>query len=467
MMRSTAVRRVTSYEFGQPHLGTGFGTVIMHTRNPALIVDHGVKRTTLPNGATLITHDKSGAATAIGFYADAGVKYDTYKTLGATCLLKWSLYGGNLNSSAFQIDRSLRSVGSSFASVEVNKKLVGAVTYNQRSAWRTAVEQLSATFAAPRFANSDIEKWRDHADSERNEMRWTQPRTYAINELEGVAYYREPLGNPRLIDPILNDKVTSDVLLDKYVTYFNPNRVTIVGVNVAHEELISEYTNSAFPHSAEAPHHQRAAAPQLTAGKESAQYYGGRDAFEYENRPNSMGTKPNYTQETIAAVGWNTVGVESGLAEYAAALVYVQMLNIAANETLSNVANLPAAHGIQAFYRPYSTAGLIGFTSLTAPEHAKDVIKKMIKTLPTDFVAHLPAAKARAAVALAAESMEADTDYATFLAVSPYSAEELLAAIDAATVAQVAGIVDGIKSVKPSLFATGDTAKLPSLRHFL
>lgn len=73
-------------------------------------------------------------------------------------------------------------------------------------------------------------------DNLNQELRFQAPRCYAVNALESVAFYKEPLGSPRLItSSVGNDRCTSAALLKQYCKLFLPEHVTLAGVNVAHE----------------------------------------------------------------------------------------------------------------------------------------------------------------------------------------------------------------------------------------
>jgi hypothetical protein len=84
--------------------------------------------------------------------------------------------------------------------------------------------------------------------------------------------------------------------------------------------------------------------------------------------------------------------------------------------------------------------------------------------IPHDLVANLGAAKARAAATFFSEHLETDVDYANFLGSSKWSAEEVLSAIESATVNHIAELSELARKQAPSMFATGDVMHLPTLR---
>lgn len=462
-MRRSAVRRISDFGFGQPQMSFGFGGVVVTKHNSDHIHDAGVKRSVLDNGVTIVTHDKGSAASTVGFFADAGVKYDPATAPGLTHFARFNLLSGNMSSSLFQIDRAFRAIGAAYGNSEIQKQYVGVWAQSNRSNWRVAVENFAPAFAAPRFADSDLERWRDNLDAQREETRWNHPREYSIDELETVAFYKEPLGNPRMVPVSTNDKCNQAKLIEKFATFMTPQRITVVGVNVPHQDLVASYTSQPFIHSASAPHH-RDANPAVTPRSEADQYVGNKSRYEYENRGYAMATKPDMDPEGIIAVGWRSVGAQESASQYAAGLVYAEMMSIAAGESASRVGAMQTSHGIQAFYRPYSTTGLTGYTIRDAPGNLNASLERALKMLPTDFVAHLPAAKARAVARLFSTQLEMEADYAAFLATSKYSADDLIEAINRTNVNAVAEVAESMKKADPCFFATGDVMGIPSMR---
>lgn len=467
MMRNTAVRRITNYHFGQSQLSSGFGQVKTRQRLPGeQLTDAGVVKAKLDNGATVVTHDKGGAISTVGFIVDAGTKYDPAAAPGLTNMLQYALLTSNMSNSTFQLDRAFRAVGASYGSVELNKRYVGWLAASARPFWGVGVDQIAPCIAAPRFAESDLERFRDFLDARREESRWQNPREYAVDELETVAFFKEPLGNPRSLPPAMNGKANTVNLLEKFASFITPERVTIVGINVPHQELVARYVGQEFKHSATAPHHAATAARALEHTDEAKQYHAGAQRFEQENRAAAMLTKPDMESEGIVALGWLAPGAQASAAEYAAGLVVAEMLAIRAGDGI-NTARHDPHHGVRAFYRPYSTAGLMGFTVRASPDALTADVQKALKSLPNDYVSDLPAAKARATSVLFGGNLDASRDYAGFIATSSFSADELARAIDAVAVPNVSDVIEVMKSQAPCVFGTGDVAGIPAVRRML
>jgi processing peptidase subunit alpha len=177
-----------------------------------------------------------------------------------------------------------------------------------------------------------------------------------------------------------------------------------------------------------------------------------------------MMTKPDLDQEGIAALGWLTFGADSSVDEYAAGLVYRELVACNINEALANPSGERPAHGLASFYRPYSSAGLVGVTARASPNALPDMVVEASKALPSDLATNLPAAKARALVSFYNAHADSLQDYAAFLATSKWSMEEIAAAIEHISSNGVARANDLARAGKPAMFATGDVMNLPTIK---
>ena len=433
------------------------------------MVDEGVKTSVLENGTKVVTHDRGDSVASVSIYADAGVKYDPLSAPGLSHVMSWSLLTSNMTTSMFQVNRALNAIGASWTETEVNKRQLGWTAETQREHWKIAIEQLGTCLASPRFCSQDIEKGRDTLDAVTEETRWKEPRTYCINELETVAFYKEPLGNPRLVPAETNDKCNTEALLTKYCTYMAPGRITISAVNVPHQELCAFYSGSLpVKHDASAPHFKQALLESpATNASETQQYKGGSERVLVENRPEAMTTKCDWQQEGIAAVGWLTnTGNDSTAKEAAIGLVLQELLNVHIEDGI-RIDRSDYHKGIRAFYRPYSSAGLIGFTVREEPKDLEAGVSAALKrSWPVDYPGTLPAAKARAVTNLFLQH-ESIRMYNSFLATSRHTFEELYAAIQDVKTADVTAAADFAKNHQPTLYATGNIASLSSLRQML
>ena len=464
MMRTSRVCRIADYKFGHPSLKKAYG-LQMGKAQPQ--PDNGVKKTTLANGVTVVTHDRSSANTAIGFYVDAGAKYDPVTIPGLSYVMRFAIQSSNMDNSLFQLDRAMRSHGQSYGHGEVQKRHLFWKMEGRQDMWAKPFETLGTCISAPRFHEADVERFRDTMDNQLEEMRWQNPRQYCVDMLESVGFWKEPLGSPRHVWASSNDKANHTALLNQWATYFTPKRVTVAGVNVEHNALVAAYNELPFPHSAEAPHHARATPAIAVSGDESATFYTARQQVDIEGRAKEMGTRPMMEPEVIAAFGWSTFGRDGDVKKFAAATVAKEVIAVALNDGI-NYDRADTHQGVRAYYRPYSTGGMLGYTVRGSCEAAQKQVESTQEALAALKVtdAQIASAVARAAVNLHTSEIERTSDYADFIATSAHTLEETEAAIKGVSADAVKAVLKNVTTVVPSMYVTGDAYAFPSLKQF-
>jgi processing peptidase subunit alpha len=462
-------RAVTTFNFGHPDMTEKFPMPPQATAASTTATDTGVVVTRLPNGVRVITHDRQGPQTSVGVYVEAGPIFDPAALPGLSYVMRWSLPTSNLENSLYQIDRAHRAFGASSEHTEVRKRWLGWKLEARTDSWRKPLESLLSCISVPRFPETDIERYRDTMDTLLEEQRWQRPREYVVDQLETHAFFKEPLGNPRLVPPTLNDNCTSQSLIDHWARLFVPSNVIVAGVNVSNTELCLAYENAPFPHSASAPHHQRAnSQPALKLKDEAVQYTGG-EGQEPEARAKHMGTSPDMRVDTTGALGFK-VGGRGDLAAFANSLVLQQVLDIHLEDSLRAFRS-EGMDGLRSFYRPYTGAGLLGLTFFGPNTDSTKYVVEAAKTFKSlkfdkDIIS---AATQRATVAFYHNELEYQRDYLDFLGTSlvgetHVSAADVLKAIRGTTSDTVAKLHQSATNGKASLFATGETMTLPSLR---
>lgn len=496
------VRAISEYKFGQTSLTKPWRGSLQapqpHAKTSSPL-DNKVKVSQLQNGARIITQQRDGAMVSVGAYVLAGPAYDPVGCPGVHHLLHLALTTSNYNNSLFQLDRSIRSTGAAFSHFEKDKHYACLRLDCRADMWNgekknngkgngvgyslnLVQDTIFTAIAAPRFHETDIERFRDTIDNNLKELRWQHPARYAIERVETVAFYKEPLGNPRHVPENNNGNITSKVLLDQYAQYVTPDRVVIAGVNVDHNDLLAEYENTPYPHSSSAPHHAAFAKRETTASlaskNEQLQYTGG-EAHEQENRPKEMCTKPDMDTETIVAVGYLSFGRgKASLRQYAAALVFQQLFNIILQKGIRS-ALVESDEGVHSFYMPYQSAGLLGFTVRSEPGGVVKMVTSAMREMQAiklDDAAAVAMAKHCAAVEFRSRNLDTVRDLCDYMGTSLplvamssdstqyMSPEEVLNAIQSVTSAELKQVKDCAMGSRPSLFGHGEMLAFPSLR---
>jgi len=465
MFRRTSTARISEYSFGQPDLSRHFGRLSQRASEGNK--DAGIKSTTMPNGLRVVTHDKGQAVTSVGFYIEAGAKYDPSTICpGLNYALRYTLLSSNMESSNFQNDRTLRGYGAHWSDCEIRKRYIGVKADVRRDAIAPVVNVYSACIAAPRFANHDTEKWRDHWDNQLEEHKFKEMHDHVVDGLEETAFFKEPLGNPRMMPVVANEKANAKTLIDQWASHFIPNRMVLAGVNVDHEALCAAYLGGSYPHSAEAPHHARSEKPAISHTDEKLQFYPGRQADAPENLA-AKTHEANQKQDCAVALGWITNGRDGNLKDYAVTSIIQEIMGMNFDDSLTPASRTTWADGTRTFYRPYSTAGLIGYSVKQTPNKIVDAVIKTTKLPAAVDASQLEAAKARALNRMFAAELDSQSDYLDFIATSNFGVNDFNVALKNVTVADANKELEAMKSKPPAMFSLGHTEELPNLQTIL
>ena len=460
------VRRISSFSV-HPSMQLPFGV-----QPPVTQACSGdVVSSELSNGTRVVTHDMESTSAFLGIYVKAGAMYDPKSIPGMNYALRWCFLGSNMENSIFQNDKAFRSAGASYEHAEVQKKFLAFKLESARDSWKAPLSHMLSCMCVPRFAQTDILKVQDQMENETEEQRWKFPREYCIEQAEQLAFKGQPLGNPRHIKPYFVEELTSKAMQDHWAQTFTPSRVTIVGINVEHQDLVACCEDHAFSHDANAPHFRDAS--MNSAQNILSNYQGGHELEFQEKRDKEMSTKPYMENETIGALVWKAHGVQT-VKEYAASLVLHQILAMSLQEG-TKVSSGMVDHGIRSFYVPFNEVGLLGMTYRESPSNALNAIKEILsmqRKMRGESVSAsiLTAAKARAKTRLHHEHFELRRDYGDYLALnlsagkSRSSAAEVYDAIHNVTTPVIQRALATMNSASPCMYNMGDVYHLPSLR---
>ncbi|TPP50095.1 hypothetical protein CGC20_17210 [Leishmania donovani] len=473
-------RSIYEYKFGQTPLTQPFGGTSRlppgPSSKPAPVAAGKVEITKLHNGARVITHNLGGPSVSVGAYILAGPAYDPPSAPGTGAMMHLALTTSNYNNSLFQLDRNIRSVGAAQSHFEKHKHYIGIRIDARADKWKSAAptsslsqrrqlqnqkqaeqqfslnlvqDNIFTCIAAPRFHEPDVERFRDTIDNQVEELRWQCPAEYAKQMLETVAFYREPLGNPRFVPAMSNGIISSS------------------------------YENTPFPHSASAPHHARAQPCAVNWKDEAAQYTGG-ERHDHEDRPKVMGTKPDMDPESIIAVGWLAYGKDRKMTkDHAASMVVGALMDIGFSGRMRCGApdEMHEHTGLRAFYSPYQTAGLIGFTAKAEPQAAVRMVTDAVRMVQANKASvadsMLSVAKKMARTQFMVQNVDTIRDYCDYLGTClavdsdstlATSVEEVVDAINSVNAVDVKRVYETMFSNKTSLYGHGEMLGFPSMR---
>ena len=452
----------------QPSLMQPFGPLLSF---PEEEID-SVRFTKLENGIKIITQERKEPLCGIGFYVQAGARYDPVVYPGLNYVLRWSFLGSNMDSSMFQNDRTIRSIGASYEHRQLHKELLGFKIECRRDTWQEPLNKIILCSAIPRFMDTEIDRFRDTMDAQLEELRWQKPRAWCIEEVQQLAFYREPLGNPCYVPLHGNDKINGKVLLEQWRSHFLPQRIILVGINLKHDELSMFFQNHDYSNLGKAPHFKNPT-KQSDIHAPKTTYQGGSEGEFFEKRHKVMTTKVFLENDTIGAIAWRIHGF-AYLQDFACALVCAQLLSHCLEEPLNNVCDEKGI-GLKSFYTPFMDVGLFGTTFRSMPKNAEAMVAKSLRIMKEISFSKekLRAAKTAAMCRFFHDHLEMRRDLMDYWALealirppSTDSIRNFFEAIEAVTSQEVRVCLAFARETPPCMFTTGEVLQLPSLRNF-
>ncbi|RKO89351.1 Metalloenzyme, LuxS/M16 peptidase-like protein [Blyttiomyces helicus] len=402
-------------------------------------------------GVKVATYDEGGPASSLAVVLKAGSRYESPDAPGAAHLLKTSLVravpGDNIvrtileaelrgNSLYTSVGREQLTIGSEFLRDDLVDAVPSLLSHVFNSSFH-AYEFLDARAKAIEESTASL----------------ADPRTKVIEALHHIAF-RSGLGNSVLASPAAAKALKRAHLQEFASKLFTSDRIAVVGTGIAHEDLTALVESSLASLTLSAG----------TAATAASKYFGGETRFDA-----GPAAPAHY------AVAFPSASFAS--ADYAASLVLRAYLDSSSRVKwgspsgvtglLSSAASADVT--VSSLAASYSDAGLIGFY-LTGPSaHIGGVASKALKTVKTagaGFTAeHLARAK-KAAIVDAEADFSRETklqDVArSVLTNGTFStSEELAAAVNKVTVADVQKLLTGISVSKPSIVALGNLSQLP------
>ncbi|GAA6001972.1 hypothetical protein JCM10207_003018 [Rhodosporidiobolus poonsookiae] len=210
-----------------------------------LPTDPSLKVTTLPNGIRVASDSTPGHFVAAGVYVDAGSRYESERTRGATHMTDRLAFKSTLNRTADEMTKEIEQLGGQFISSSARETILyQASTYT--SSLPSVLSVLSDTVLNPQITAEELDIQRDAALWEVGEIK-TKPEMILPELLHETAYKGNTLGNPLLAPEDRLETMTPDTVRDFMRTWFRPERLTVAAAGVEHDELV-ELADRHFGH---------------------------------------------------------------------------------------------------------------------------------------------------------------------------------------------------------------------------
>jgi ubiquinol-cytochrome c reductase core subunit 2 len=224
-----------------------------------------VKVTKLSNGVTVASVETHSYASTVSVYVRAGSRFETYPQQGLAHLLKNAAFLTAGGRSAFRVAREIDNVGGSLCAAHTREHLVYRAQL-LRGNEDLAVDVLTKAVVSPELKDWEIRDLATRVDLEVTAHE-NDPESSVIEALHQAAF-RNALSNS-LYTPRFNlGRITAGDLRGYVDDWFVGRRITLVGIGVDHQELVSR-ADSAFSSVREGP----------SSDEEPSHYYGGGEVY--------------------------------------------------------------------------------------------------------------------------------------------------------------------------------------------
>ncbi|KAK9447259.1 Metalloenzyme, LuxS/M16 peptidase-like protein [Limtongia smithiae] len=194
------------------------------------------KVTTLPNGLRIATDGPPGHFSALGFYVDAGSRYEDPSLSGISHLMDRLAFQSTRGISADQMESRLGSLGGNYMCVSSRESIIyQAAVFNHDV--EAMFEVLSATVRWPEITEQELQYQKEAAAYEIGEI-WQKPELILPELLHMTAFKDNTLGLPLLCPEERLPQITRTDVLRYRQQFYTPQRIVTAFVGVDHNYAV-------------------------------------------------------------------------------------------------------------------------------------------------------------------------------------------------------------------------------------
>lgn len=192
---------------------------------------------TLPNGIKLAVDPTPSYFSAIGFYVNAGSRYEkSYDLTGCSHIMDKMSYKSTENFSLEEMNEQLNKLGGNYMCSSSRESMI-----YQASTFNDDVDKmfhiLSETVTKPKISQSELDEQLLGTEYELNEI-WNQSDLILPEIFQQVAYNNSNLGNPLLCPFDKLSKINRNSLIKYRELFYNPENLVIAFSGVEHEKAL-------------------------------------------------------------------------------------------------------------------------------------------------------------------------------------------------------------------------------------
>lgn len=192
---------------------------------------------TLPNGIKLAVDPTPSYFSAIGFYVNAGSRYEkSYDLTGCSHIMDKMSYKSTENFSLEEMNEQLNKLGGNYMCSSSRESMI-----YQASTFNDDVDKmfhiLSETVTKPKILQFELDEQLLGTEYELNEI-WNQSDLILPEIFQQVAYNNSNLGNPLLCPFDKLSKINRNSLIKYRELFYNPENLVIAFSGVEHEKAL-------------------------------------------------------------------------------------------------------------------------------------------------------------------------------------------------------------------------------------
>jgi len=441
-----------------PYSGYTLDKSILHDGLPEPnLVAPQVEYSQLENGLRVVSIDRQGLSASLGLYVDTGSRFEDASNLGVSHMVSLMGFKSTAHMSHLRTVKVLEQLGCNFtASASAGQEEISYKVDVLREFMPLAVPLMIGNVLFPRLLPWEVKQALPELEAARK-AREADTDAVVNDLLHKTAYCNNTLGKCTLAQERSLSYFTPETIRSFMMDHFAPERMVLVGVNVANSEL-SKWAMRSFVDYNAIP---------LKAREETASTYTGGSVMVDNDSPFchlAIGLES-------AAWGSSDLGAVTLLQTLlGGGSTAVKTLG-ASGGRLSNqvLKQSPYVESVAAFNTTHSDSGLFGVYAVCEPNHAGDVaasITTCLAGLTNVNDVELANAKARFKGNLMRQADDSHAlmqDIGTQILLSGKycSASELASVIDGVTAGDVAAAARKLLSSKPTVVAVGDTHAVP------
>lgn len=212
------------------------------------ITDGCFHKTVLHNGIRVISEQIPGVqSVALGIWIIAGSRFENRQNNGISHFIEHMVFKGTRNRSAFEIAKSLESVGGSlnaFTSKESTCYIAQILDRNLP----LAIEVIADLIQNPSFSPDDIEKEKNVVFDEISSVEET-PEELVHEYFQGVVFSKHPLGYSVLGSREIVSLFSQSMLKQFWKEYYTGNRIIVTAAGNVEHDIVVRHTHKFFSRS--------------------------------------------------------------------------------------------------------------------------------------------------------------------------------------------------------------------------